>query len=83
MLQDLAGTVPIDPQHSRSELADAMAGLSPAHCQAMLLRFVDELSIDEIAAATGVPSGTVKSRLHHAIAALRADPRMKRFFDLE
>jgi len=47
----------------------------------VLLRFVDDLSIDEIAAATGVPGGTVKSRLHHALAQLRQDPRVRRFFE--
>jgi DNA-directed RNA polymerase specialized sigma24 family protein len=41
---------------------------------------VDELSLAEIAAATGVPLGTVKSRLHHALAALRADPRTRSYF---
>ena len=68
------------PDQSRAELAAAMANLSPAHREAILLRFVDDLSVEEIAAATGAPAGTVKSRLHHAIAALRADPRARRYF---
>jgi RNA polymerase sigma-70 factor (ECF subfamily) len=70
-----------DPDATRADLAAAMTGLSPAHREAVLLRFVDELSIEEIAAATGVPAGTVKSRLHHALAALRHDPRVRRYFD--
>jgi RNA polymerase sigma-70 factor (ECF subfamily) len=68
---------------TRADLAAAMASLSPAHRETVLLRFVDDLSIDEIAAATGVPAGTVKSRLHHAIAAMREDPRVRRYFSGE
>jgi DNA-directed RNA polymerase specialized sigma24 family protein len=36
----------------------------------VVLMFVAELSQAEIAAVVGVPVGTVKSRLHHARAAL-------------
>ena len=64
----------------RAELAAAMANLSPEHRQTVLLRFVDDLTMEEIAAATAVPVGTVKSRLHHAIAAMREDPRIRRYF---
>jgi RNA polymerase sigma-70 factor (ECF subfamily) len=58
-----------------------MANLSLDRRQVMLLRFVDDLTIDEIAAAMAIPAGTVKSRLHHAIAALRQDPRIRKYFD--
>jgi RNA polymerase sigma-70 factor (ECF subfamily) len=37
----------------------------------LLLRFVEDFSLDEIAAITAVPIGTVKSRLHNAKRALR------------
>ena len=36
-----------------------------------MLRFVESLSVNEIARITGSPEGTVKSRLHHAVAKLR------------
>jgi RNA polymerase sigma-70 factor (ECF subfamily) len=65
---------------ARADLAAAMANLSPEHRQTVLLRFVDDFTMEEIAAATGVPVGTVKSRLHHAIAAMREDPRIRRYF---
>jgi len=45
-----------------------------------MLRFIDGLSLAEIAEATGIPLGTVKSRLHHAISKLRDDPRTREFF---
>jgi DNA-directed RNA polymerase specialized sigma24 family protein len=44
------------------------------------MRFVDDLSMEEIGAALGVPPGTVKSRLHHAIAKLQADPDAAAYF---
>lgn len=38
---------------------------------ALLLHVLEDFSLEEIAAITGVPVGTVKSRLHHAKRALR------------
>ena len=38
----------------------------------MVLRHVSGLSPAEIATRTGVPEGTVKSRLHYALRELRA-----------
>jgi RNA polymerase sigma-70 factor (ECF subfamily) len=63
------------------ELATVLAGLSPAHREVVLMRFVDDMSMEEIAAALAIPPGTVKSRLHHALAALKDDPRIRRFFE--
>ncbi|MGD0813583.1 MAG: RNA polymerase sigma factor [Verrucomicrobiota bacterium] len=45
--------------------------LSPPHRAVVLLHFVEEFSIGEIAAITGARPGTVKSRLHYAKNALR------------
>jgi DNA-directed RNA polymerase specialized sigma24 family protein len=36
------------------------------------LRFGRDLTVPQIAAETGVPEGTVKSRLHHSLEHLRA-----------
>ena len=79
-LEELPGFAVADDNQTRSDLAAAMSNLSPEHRQTVLLRFVDGLSMDEIAAAMNVPPGTVKSRLHHAIAAMREDPRIRRYF---
>jgi RNA polymerase sigma-70 factor (ECF subfamily) len=65
---------------SREELAGALASLSEEHRETLLLRFVDGLSLGEIAEALDIPLGTVKSRLHHALASLRRDERTKEFF---
>ncbi|MGP8198592.1 MAG: RNA polymerase sigma factor [Limisphaerales bacterium] len=45
--------------------------LSPPHRAVVLLHFVEDFSIGEIAAITGARPGTVKSRLHYAKDALR------------
>lgn len=45
--------------------------LSPQQQTAFHLRFIEEMSIEEIAAAMGVQAGTVKSHLSRAVNALR------------
>jgi RNA polymerase sigma-70 factor (ECF subfamily) len=67
-------------EKGQGELAAVLEGLSGAHREVVLMRFVDEMTVEEIAAALGVPSGTVKSRLHHAIVQLREDVRVRRYF---
>lgn len=49
----------------------AMDSLDGAHREVVLLRFHQGLSVEQAAAALGVPAGTVKSRCHAAIARLR------------
>ena len=65
----------------RAELAEVLRGLSEAHREVLLMRFVDDMTLEEIGVALGVPVGTVKSRLHHAIGGLKEDPRMRRHFE--
>jgi RNA polymerase sigma-70 factor (ECF subfamily) len=50
---------------------EAVGQLRERHRQVVLLRFCDGLSVREIAEATGVPEGTVSSRLSRAMARLR------------
>ena len=60
---------------AESDLLRAMVDALPArHREVIRLRFYDEASEAEIAAALGISRGTVKSRLHHALEKLR---RMK------
>ncbi|MBK7875501.1 MAG: RNA polymerase sigma factor [Planctomycetes bacterium] len=67
----------------RADLARVLRGLPAEQREVVLLRFVDGFELAEIAAALGMPLGTVKSRLHQAVANLRADPRVARFFEVE
>lgn len=55
-----------------AELVHAgMKDLSVDHRRVLTLRFLEDMSIDEIAEVVGLSSGTVKSRLHYAKQALR------------
>ena len=50
----------------------ALEGLDLDHRIVVLLRFWRDLTVDDIAARLGIPAGTVKSRLHHALRQVRA-----------
>jgi RNA polymerase sigma-70 factor (ECF subfamily) len=64
----------------RGELAAALAALSEEQREVVLMRFIDDMTLDEIAEALNVPTGTVKSRLHRALETLRNDPRTRDYF---
>jgi len=68
-------------QDARAELAAALKGVSDPQREVLLMRFLDDMSLAEIAGVLGIPTGTVKSRLHHALATLRSDPRTKQYFE--
>ena len=59
------------------EVRQAMALLPDAHRAVLLLRYADDLSYAEIAAATGVSVGTVMSRLFNAKRKLKAALEMR------
>lgn len=69
-----------DERRGDDDLSGVVASLSEEQREVVLLRFVDGLTLEEIATVQGVPVGTVKSRLHHALARLREDPRTRRHF---
>ncbi len=73
--------VPAPPERDDGDLGRVLADLPPGQREALTLRFVDGMSLDEIAQALGIPEGTVKSRLHGGIANLRDSLLLKDFFD--
>lgn len=65
---------PFDCYRSREEarkVAAALLTLDPLHREVLVLRFHEELSLEEIATVTRSPLSTVKSRLYRGIAALK------------
>jgi RNA polymerase sigma-70 factor (ECF subfamily) len=60
---------------ARDAISRAVARLDADHRIVVILRYWADLSVDEIAARLGVPSGTVKSRLHYALRSIR--PRLE------
>ena len=55
----------------RDALSRALDALSRDERLVVTLRFHGDLTVPQVATLTGVPEGTVKSRLHHAMAKLR------------
>ena len=77
-LEDLAATSGEPDPHDwlvrceqEAEFFRRLGELPAAHRAVLLLRFVDDFALEEIASIVGVPLGTVKSRLHHAKKAFR------------
>jgi RNA polymerase sigma-70 factor (ECF subfamily) len=58
-------------EETRAELQSALRMLPVDYRTVLVLRFFNDLSLQEIAESTGWREGTVKSRLHRAISALR------------
>jgi RNA polymerase sigma-70 factor, ECF subfamily len=55
-----------------AEVHRALDQLEPRHRGVLVLHFLEDFSLDEIAQITGCPPGTIKSRLHYAKRAMRA-----------
>jgi RNA polymerase sigma-70 factor (ECF subfamily) len=56
-------------------VADALLTLDPLHREVLVLRFHEEMSLEEIARMTRAPLSTVKSRLYRGLAALKPHVR--------
>jgi RNA polymerase sigma-70 factor (ECF subfamily) len=52
-------------------LARSLATLEPVHREALVLRFQEDLSLQEISTITGAPVSTVASRIYRGLATLR------------
>ncbi|MGI9014894.1 MAG: RNA polymerase sigma factor [Phycisphaerales bacterium] len=76
--ETVAPTTATSPDHA--ELRAVVAELPEGQREVLLLRYADELQMHEIAAAMEIPLGTAKSRLHHALAALRENPTLKNLY---
>lgn len=61
----------LEREDMRTEIAAAMAELSPDHRAVVQLRLVEEHSLAESAKILGIKVGTVNSRLHYACEHLR------------
>jgi RNA polymerase sigma-70 factor (ECF subfamily) len=59
----------------RERVAEALLELDTLYREVLVLRFHEELSLQEIAAVTRAPLSTVKSRLYRGLAALK--PRLE------
>ena len=55
----------------REQIAAALLQLDTIHREVLVLRFHEDMSLDEIAKVTRTPLSTVKSRLYRGIAAIK------------
>jgi RNA polymerase sigma-70 factor, ECF subfamily len=69
---EASGPDAADDLADRDELERAFRDLSVEHRAVVVLRYFLELTPDEIARTLGIPGGTARSRLHHALRRLRA-----------
>jgi RNA polymerase sigma-70 factor (ECF subfamily) len=65
----------LEREEEREALDRAIAALPDEHRAVLLLRVRREMEVRDVARVLGVPEGTVKSRLHHAVRKLRAQMR--------
>ena len=56
---------------SSEELQHCLQCIGPEHREALVLRFLEDMSYEDIARVTGVTVGTVRSRIHYGKRALR------------
>jgi RNA polymerase sigma-70 factor, ECF subfamily len=72
----MAGPSPLDQFQSSedcAEVGEVLLKLEPNYREVLVLRFYEELSLDEIATVTKAPLSTVKSRLYRGLAALKPE----------
>jgi len=70
------GLSPLDEfqlREDRAEVAAVLLKLEPNYREVLVLRFHEELSLEEIASVTRAPLSTVKSRLYRGLAALKPE----------
>jgi RNA polymerase sigma-70 factor, ECF subfamily len=67
-----SGSGDLDAVLHRDQLETAIRRLSVDHRTVLVLRHYADLPLEEVAQVLGVPLGTVNSRLHHAMRAMRA-----------
>lgn len=72
----VSGPSPLEQFQSRencAEIGEVLLKLDPSYREVLVLRFYEELSLEEIAGVTRAPLSTVKSRLYRGLAALKPE----------
>jgi RNA polymerase sigma-70 factor (ECF subfamily) len=72
----MEGPSPLEQFQSRedcAEVGEVLLKLEPTYREVLVLRFYEELSLEEIAGVTQAPLSTVKSRLYRGLAALKPE----------
>ena len=67
-----AAAAPVDTG-TDADLDRAIAALDADHRVVVVMRYWQDRTVEDIADRLGIPAGTVKSRLHHALKRLRTN----------
>jgi len=72
-MEPIADEEPLDEfsAEDASRVYAALDRLTPEHREVLLLRFIEQMSYEDLAQVTGCPVGTVRSRIHNAKRGLR------------
>jgi RNA polymerase sigma-70 factor (ECF subfamily) len=62
-----------EAREDRAEVGEVLLKLDSSYREVLVLRFYEELSLEEIAGVTRAPLSTVKSRLYRGLAALKPE----------
>ncbi len=62
---------PVDRVEERLDLAQALAQLSPSHRAVLVLRFWEDMSVEQVADVLSLSTGTVKSQTSRALERVR------------
>ena len=73
--------LPAPGYRDSGDLAKLLQGLTPGQREIITLRFIDDQPLKDIGEILDIPLGTVKSRLHKAIDAMRKLPNVIDFFE--
>lgn len=65
----------------RARLASALLEMEPLYREVLVLRFHEDLSLEEIANVTRAPLSTVKSRLYRGLASMK--PKLQESYGSE
>ena len=79
--QDMSPDAELVHEEWRGSLWSAVGALPEPQRQAIVLRYSEDLTYQQIAEVMDCPLGTVKSRIHHGLAALQTKLMGKLSFD--
>lgn len=79
--EELLAALPAASERESGELAAILTKLELPFRQILILRYVDDLTIPEIAQVLEIPEGTAKSRLFHAHRLVRENPALRKYFE--
>jgi RNA polymerase sigma-70 factor, ECF subfamily len=72
---------PSSQEDATGDLRRVVAQLPPSQQEALVLRYLDGFSLEEIAEILEIPLGTVKSRIHNGLRTLKLNPACRRYFE--